>query len=217
MSLSVARDAAGAPTHYVCMFSDISGEKAQHQRLEFLANNDALTGLSNRLWFCEQLEDAVVQARGSGERMAVLQLNLDRFKDVNDSYGHAVGDQVLKHIAQQVQSVCDAAKFTAAYFSGKEAPKHPDTEKTMAELRERIQKCVTFLETVSEKDCSGADTKKISPAWLKGKWVQGDHYALQIAIPNFYFHIATAYSILRHNGVELGKMDFIGNVPMRDA
>ena len=120
-------------------------------------------------------------------------------------------------LAQQVQSVCDAAKFTAAYFSGKEAPKHPDTEKTMAELRERIQKCVTFLETVSEKDCTGADTKKISPAWLKGKWVQGDHYALQIAIPNFYFHIATAYSILRHNGVELGKMDFIGNVPMRDA
>ena len=104
MSLSVARDAAGAPTHYVCMFSDISGEKAQHQRLEFLANNDALTGLSNRLWFCEQLEDAVVQARGSGERMAVLQLNLDRFKDVNDSYGHAIGDLMLKDIARRVQA-----------------------------------------------------------------------------------------------------------------
>ena len=104
MSLSVARDAAGAPTHYVCMFSDISGKKAQHQRLEFLANNDALTGLSNRLWFCEQLEDAVVQARGSGERMAVLQLNLDRFKDVNDSYGHAIGDLMLKDIARRVQA-----------------------------------------------------------------------------------------------------------------
>ena len=104
MSLSVARDAAGAPTHYVCMFSDISGKKAQHQRLEFLANNDALTGLSNRLWFCEQLEDAVVQARGSGERMAVLHLNLDRFKDVNDSYGHAIGDLMLKDIARRVQA-----------------------------------------------------------------------------------------------------------------
>ncbi len=104
MSLSVVRDAAGAPTHYMCMFADISGEKEQHQRLEFLAHNDAITGLSNRLWFCSQLEDAVVQARGSGERMAVLQLNLDRFKDVNDSYGHAIGDQVLKHIARRVQA-----------------------------------------------------------------------------------------------------------------
>ena len=104
MSMSVVRDPAGHITHYVCMFTDISDEKAQHQRMEFLAHNDALTGLSNRLWFCGQLEDAVVQARGSGELMAVLQLNLDRFKDVNDSYGHAVGDQVLKHIARQVQS-----------------------------------------------------------------------------------------------------------------
>ena len=104
MSLSVVRDAAGTATHYVCMFTDISDEKAQHQRMEFLAHNDALTGLSNRLWFCGQLEDAVVQARGSGERMAVLQLNLDRFKDVNDSYGHAIGDQVLKDIARRVQA-----------------------------------------------------------------------------------------------------------------
>ncbi|OYZ71041.1 MAG: GGDEF domain-containing protein [Acidovorax sp. 24-64-9] len=104
MSMSVARDAAGTATHYVCMFTDISDEKAQHQRMEYLANNDALTGLSNRLWFCGQLEDAVVQARGNGERMAVLQLNLDRFKDVNDSYGHAIGDQVLKDIARRVQA-----------------------------------------------------------------------------------------------------------------
>ena len=104
MSLSVVRDAAGAATHYVCMFTDITEEKAQHQRMQFLARNDALTGLSNRPWFCGQLEDAVVQARGSGECMAVLQLNLDRFKDVNDSYGHAVGDQVLKHIARRVQA-----------------------------------------------------------------------------------------------------------------
>ena len=104
VSMSVVRDATGATTHYVCMFTDISDEKEQHERLEFLAHNDALTGLSNRLWFCGQLEDAVVQARGTGERMAVLQLNLDRFKDVNDSYGHAIGDQVLKHIARKVQS-----------------------------------------------------------------------------------------------------------------
>ena len=104
MSLSAVRDPAGEITHYVCMFTDISEEKAQQRRLEFLAHNDALTGLSNRSWFGHQLEQAVQEARASGEFIAVLLLNLDRFKDVNDSYGHTIGDEVLKHIARQVQS-----------------------------------------------------------------------------------------------------------------
>jgi len=104
MSLSAVRDPAGQVTHYVCMFTDISEEKVQQQRLEFLAHNDALTGLSNRAWFGHQLELVVQEARVSGEHVAVLLLNLDRFKDVNDSYGHATGDEVLKHIARRVQS-----------------------------------------------------------------------------------------------------------------
>ncbi len=104
MSLSAVRDPGGEITHYVCMFTDISEEKAQQRRLEFLEHNDALTGLSNRTWFGHQLELAVQEARASGEYIAVLLLNLDRFKDVNDSYGHTIGDEVLKHIARQVQS-----------------------------------------------------------------------------------------------------------------
>ena len=104
MSLSAVRDPAGEITHYVCMFTDISEEKAQQRQLEYLAHNDPLTGLSNRTWFGHQLELAVQEAQGSGEHIAVLLLNLDRFKDVNDSYGHATGDEVLKHIARQVQS-----------------------------------------------------------------------------------------------------------------
>ena len=104
MSLSAVRDVEGAITHYVCMFSDISEEKARMRQLEYLARNDPLTGLYNRTWFGHELEKAVEEAGVSGERMAVLLLNLDRFKDVNDSYGHATGDQVLKHMVQQVQS-----------------------------------------------------------------------------------------------------------------
>jgi len=104
MSLSAVRDPAGDITHYVCMFTDISEEKAQQRQLEYMAHNDALTGLSNRMWFGQQLELAVEEARATGEHIAVLLLNLDRFKDVNDSYGHATGDEVLKHIARQVQS-----------------------------------------------------------------------------------------------------------------
>ena len=104
MSLSAVRDEAGTVTHYVCMFSDITEEKSQQKRIETLAQNDPLTGLSNRSWFMRQLDSAVQQATSSGEMLAVLQINLDRFKDVNDSYGHAAGDAVLKHIALQVHS-----------------------------------------------------------------------------------------------------------------
>ena len=104
MSLSAVRDEAGLVTHYVCMFSDITEEKAQQKRLESMAQNDPLTGLSNRPWFIQQLDSAVQQAGASGEMLAVLQINLDRFKDVNDSYGHAAGDSVLKHVALQVHS-----------------------------------------------------------------------------------------------------------------
>ncbi len=104
MSLSAVRDADGHVTHYVCMFTDISEEKKQQQRLEFLAHCDPLTGLANRRSFGEQLALAVREAAAHGEVMAVLLLNLDRFKDVNDSYGHAVGDEVLKHITRQVRA-----------------------------------------------------------------------------------------------------------------
>ena len=117
---------------------------------------------------------------------------------------------------RQIQSACDSAKFSAAYLSGKEAPAHPDTEKTVAELRTRIRSCMAFLETVSEKDVAGGAELRVAPKWLGGKWVKGDQFLTQLSLPNFYFHLTTAYAILRHNGVDLGKMDFIGNMPLHD-
>ena len=103
MSLSAVKDATGAVTHYVCMFTDISNDKARERQLEFLSQSDVLTGLPNRARFEGLLGEAVERARASHGGMAVMLLNIDRFKDVNDSYGHAVGDMVLKHVAQQVQ------------------------------------------------------------------------------------------------------------------
>jgi hypothetical protein len=117
---------------------------------------------------------------------------------------------------RQIQSACDTAKFSASYLSGKEAPAHPDTEKTIAELRTRIKSCLSYLETISAAELAGGDERKVSPKFLKGKWVRGDDFLLQMSLPNFYFHVTTAYAILRHNGVDLGKTDFIGGLPVRD-
>jgi hypothetical protein len=69
---------------------------------------------------------------------------------------------------------------------------------------------------VSAADVAGAEERKVSPKYLQGKWVRGDQYLVQVTLPNFYFHVTTAYAILRHNGVDLGKNDFIGNIPTRD-
>jgi len=117
---------------------------------------------------------------------------------------------------QQVQSACDQAKYAAAYLGGKTAPSHPDNEKTFAELRDRIRKCTGFLATVLEKDFKGADERKVAPPWLGGRWLTGHDYLVHVAIPNFFFHATMAYAILRHNGVELGKMDYIGGLPTRE-
>ncbi|MBI4515789.1 MAG: DUF1993 domain-containing protein [Deltaproteobacteria bacterium] len=120
-------------------------------------------------------------------------------------------------LVRQVQSACDQAKFAAAYLSGKPAPPHPDTEQTFAELRQRVQKCLSFLDTVQAQDLGGSEECKVSPPWLGGKWLRGDDYMVHVAIPNFFFHATTAYAILRHNGVDLGKMDFIGSLPVKDG
>lgn len=103
VAMSAVRDASGSVTHYVCMFTDQSQIKARERQMEFLAGHDPLTGLANRAAFGRQLEAIRQRALASGERFAVLQLNLDRFKEVNDSYGYNVGDAVLRHIAAQVQ------------------------------------------------------------------------------------------------------------------
>ena len=120
-------------------------------------------------------------------------------------------------LVRQVQAACDAAKYAAAYLSGQTAPSHPDTEKTIAELRARIRTCVQYLESVKSQAYAEAADRRVSPPWLQGKWFRGADYLGQLAIPNFYFHVAMAYAILRHNGVELGKMDYIGTMPVRDA
>jgi hypothetical protein len=120
-------------------------------------------------------------------------------------------------LVRQIQSVCDTAKLTAARLAAVEAQSHPDTETTLAQLRERITGVAGWLEGLGPTAFVGAGDRKISTGWMGGKAMRGADYLTQFALPNFFFHLVTAYSILRHNGVDLGKMDFIGGVTFQDA
>jgi hypothetical protein len=113
-------------------------------------------------------------------------------------------------LVQQVQAACDQAKFAAAYLSGQKAPSHPDTETTMAELRARVATCLAYVKGFKAADFTGAEERRVAPPWMGGNSVRGETYIHRISVPNFYFHVTTAYAILRHNGVTLGKQDYIG-------
>jgi hypothetical protein len=116
---------------------------------------------------------------------------------------------------KQVQSISDQAKFAAARLTGKEAPSHPDTEKTLEELRARLRTCGAYLETFTRDDFNGAEERTVSTAAMRGKSMRGGDYLDHYALPNFHFHLTLAYAILRHNGVPLGKMDYLGELPLR--
>ena len=117
--------------------------------------------------------------------------------------------------ARQVQTACDTAKLVAARLAGKEAPSFPDTEQTIEQLRARARAVVTYLEGFSETDFAGAATRVITQPRWEGKVMTGADYFLEHGVPNFFFHITHAYAILRHNGVALGKRDYLGPLSQR--
>ena len=115
---------------------------------------------------------------------------------------------------RQVQIACDFAKGTSARLAGADVPSWPDTEASFADLKQRIAKTLTFISTFKPSDIDGSEARAITMKTPREELhFKGEPYLLQFALPNFYFHIATAYAILRHNGVELGKRDFIGGLP----
>ncbi len=119
------------------------------------------------------------------------------------------------NFTRQVQVSCDMAKAYVAKLTSKEAPKHEDKETTIAELQHRIQQTVQFLNTVKAEDFKGWETRQVLNPRREGKFLPGNEFAMQQAIPNFYFHMTTAYSILRNNGMDVGKKDFLGELNYR--
>lgn len=115
-------------------------------------------------------------------------------------------------LARQVQIASDTAKGAAARLAGVDIPSFPDTEATFSELRERIAKTIAFLDGFDAAQFDGSEAREvILKTRTRGDLhFTGQNYLLQHALPNFFFHVTTAYDILRHNGVELGKADYLG-------
>ena len=154
--------------------------------------------------------------------------NLETWLDKAEQHAAAKGFDVgvlltsrlapdMKDFIYQVQSACDYVKAGAAWLSGQTPPKHEDSEQTIDELRARIRKTVAFAESVKEARYAGASERKVKLSWAPGKIIGGADYLLQMTISNTFFHIAMAYAILRHNGVDVGKMDFLGPINLVDA
>ena len=114
-------------------------------------------------------------------------------------------------MGRQVQIACDHAKGAAARLAGVDNPKFEDNEQTLAELKERIAKTIAFMQSVSASQIDGSEARDIALT-VGGHDLQfkGMEYLLGFALPNFYFHLVTAYNLLRHNGVDIGKGDFMG-------
>lgn len=114
-------------------------------------------------------------------------------------------------LAGQIQRLSDTAKGAASRLTGTDAPSFPDDETTLADLRARIDKTTTYLASVPEAAFEGAAERTVVLKTRGGETTfTGKDYLLTFAIPNFYFHLTTAYAILRHNGVSVGKLDFLG-------
>lgn len=120
-------------------------------------------------------------------------------------------------LTEQVQAATDLAKNGVSRLSGVEPPRYEDSEKTVAELKARIAKTLAYVKSADRKEIDGAADRQLSfPLGPKNKGeMKGDEYLNQFLLPNFYFHVTVAYAILRHCGVALGKLDYLGAIPMK--
>jgi hypothetical protein len=123
----------------------------------------------------------------------------------------------MRNFIYQVQSACDYVKGASGWLSGQAPPKHEDNEKSIADVRARIRKTIALAESIPKEQYAGAAERTVHMSWAGGKTLTGKNYLLQITIPNVYFHVAMAYAILRHNGVDIGKMDFLGPIKWIEA
>lgn len=160
LSISCVRDDVGELSHYVAIFSDITERKAMEDELRHQAQHDALTGLPNRLLFEDRLQQALVRAERRGAKVALLFLDLDRFKPVNDAWGHHIGDKLLQHVAKRLVGAVRGGD-TVCRLGGDEFVvllEEIDGEPAASEVAEKI------LDTVNEPFMIDNETLYVSPS-----------------------------------------------------
>jgi hypothetical protein len=135
--------------------------------------------------------------------------------DVNTLLGARLAPDQYS-LGKQIQTTCFLAEECIARLAGKPTPKHEDTEKTFQELRARVEKTVAHLKAYKKDDFKGWEERSCDIFFAPGKCMPGMAYFMQLGHPNFFFHLTSVYSILRHNGVDVGKMDFLGPVQFQD-
>ncbi len=113
-------------------------------------------------------------------------------------------------LSRQVQATCDTAKAAASRLTGNDAPRHPDTEATLVELQARVRSVLSYLDGFSAKDFEQSASRVVTQPRWEGKVMSGADYFREHALPNFFFHLTHTYAILRHNGVPVGKRDYLG-------
>jgi hypothetical protein len=118
-------------------------------------------------------------------------------------------------LVKQVQIACDTLKLGVARLTGRDAPVQADDEQTLDALRARVQSVLAFVAGVTEADFEGAAERTITQPRWEGRTMTGHDYFLEYLVPNFYFHVAHTYALLRHGGVALGKRDYLGALSMR--
>ncbi|MEI9994543.1 MAG: DUF1993 domain-containing protein [Rhizomicrobium sp.] len=151
----------------------------------------ALTNLS------KILDKAVAQAKGEDKPLSDL-LEAKLAAD-------------MRPFTFQIQSASDAAKGCAARLAGIAAPAMPDTETSFAELHARLAKTIDFLKSVTPEQLAGAEDREVVLKFPQGEMkFTGRDFLANFALPNFFFHVTTAYALLRHKGIAIGKMDFLG-------
>jgi uncharacterized protein len=137
-------------------------------------------------------------------------------KSEDKPLGDLIESRLAPDMAQlpfQIQSASDSAKFAAARLGGIEAPKMADTETTFPELVARLAKTIDFLKAVTPEQLAGGEDREVVMKFPQGEMkFTGRDYLANFALPNFFFHVTTAYAILRHKGIAIGKMDFLGGV-----
>jgi hypothetical protein len=111
---------------------------------------------------------------------------------------------------RQVQAVCDQAKYAVGRTTGKDMPANPDTETTIDELKKRVASVLSYLDGFSEADFKDLGSRTVTTPRWEGKHMTATNYFIEHAQPNFFFHLGMAYAVLRHNGVDVGKRDYLG-------